>query len=88
MTIQAPIASPLQRVKTALDREQVICNLAWDYCTRIERGESVNLQEYLQRTQLKSAADAEEFLTIVNMHSLLLATATTEDSLTQSPVNV
>lgn len=88
MTTQAPIANPLQRVKTSLDREQVICNLAWDYCSRVERGESVNLQEYLQRTQLKNAADAEEFLTIVNMHNLLFATATTEGSLTQSPVNV
>lgn len=62
-----------KKAHTVLDREQIICNLAWDYCTRYQRGEPVELNDFLQRKQLSDPNDASQFLVLVNMNMVLNA---------------
>jgi hypothetical protein len=47
-------------------------SLAGHYCERMQRGEVVNLDEYLNRRSLERESAAVEFLSLVNTYRLLV----------------
>lgn len=72
-------------VKPQLDQEQdIICNLAWDFCTRHDRNEPISIQQYLDRPQLQDPVASEKFLTLVNMHKLVSVALISEAPTTPS----
>lgn len=49
--------------------EQVVADLAWDYCERVRRGEQVSMEPYLRRCPNHEART--HFKKVANMSGLL-----------------
>lgn len=61
---------------TNSDTEQLVADLAWDFCENTRNGQPVVMQEYLDRCP--DAPSRNHFKALVNTDLLLRATVATE----------